>query len=110
MALLGIRTTLKQDYHCTSAELVYGTTLRVPSKFFTPNLDATVSDPSNYVTKLKESTKHFRGTPPCKQWQSTYMSKDLHSCIHTTRCSKNLYRYLMMVLTKYSAEHLSTLL
>ena len=27
MALLGIRCTLKQESHCTSAELVYGTTL-----------------------------------------------------------------------------------
>ena len=38
MALLGIRTTLKQAYHCTSAELVYGTTLRIPGEFFTPRL------------------------------------------------------------------------
>lgn len=30
LVLLGIRTTLKQDLHCSSAELVYGTTLRLP--------------------------------------------------------------------------------
>ena len=30
LILLGIRTTLKEDLHCTTAELVYGTTLRLP--------------------------------------------------------------------------------
>ena len=33
MALLEIRTTLKQDCRCTPAELVYGTTLRIPGEF-----------------------------------------------------------------------------
>ena len=82
IALLGIRTTLKQDYHCISVEVVYGTTLRVPGNFFTPNLEATVSDPSNYVTKLKESMKHFRATPPRNQQRSTYTSEDLQTCTH----------------------------
>lgn len=35
MILLGIRTTLKQDLKCTTAEMVYGTTLRLPGEFFT---------------------------------------------------------------------------
>jgi len=42
LVLLGIRTTLKQDLKCTPAELVYGTTLRLPGEFFT-------SDPSNDI-------------------------------------------------------------
>ena len=29
LILLGIRCTLKEDLHCTTAELVYGTTLTV---------------------------------------------------------------------------------
>lgn len=48
MTLLEIRTTLKQDCHCTSVKLVYGTTLLVPGEFFPPN-DDTILDPSNYV-------------------------------------------------------------
>ena len=34
IALLGICSTLKEDLHCTSAELVYGTTLHLPGDFF----------------------------------------------------------------------------
>ena len=34
LILLGICTTFKQDFHCTAAELVYGTTLRLPGEFF----------------------------------------------------------------------------
>ena len=34
LVLLGIRTSLKEDIHCTSAELVYGTSLCLPGDFF----------------------------------------------------------------------------
>ncbi|XP_068704678.1 uncharacterized protein [Montipora foliosa] len=34
--LLGIRASLKEGLSCTSAELVYGTTLRLPGDFFCP--------------------------------------------------------------------------
>ena len=34
MILLGIRTAVKEDLQCTTAELVYGTTLRLPGEFF----------------------------------------------------------------------------
>ena len=34
LVLLGIRIALKEDLGCTAAELVYGTTLRLPGSFF----------------------------------------------------------------------------
>ena len=34
LVLLGIRSALKEDLACTSAELVYGTTLRLPGECF----------------------------------------------------------------------------
>ena len=34
LVLLGIRTAPKEDLHCSIAELVYGTTLRIPGEFF----------------------------------------------------------------------------
>ena len=82
MALLGIRTTLKQDTHCTSAELVYDTTLRVPGEFITSNQDDIVSDPSNYVKKIEGIMKHLRATPPRKQQRPPYVSEDLQTCTH----------------------------
>ena len=43
LVLLGIRTSLKQDLGCTAAELVYGTSLRLPGEFFSPH-DASPDD------------------------------------------------------------------
>ena len=34
LVLLGLRTTVKDDLKCSSAEMVYGTTLRLPGQFF----------------------------------------------------------------------------
>ncbi|BHF85126.1 hypothetical protein SprV_1002828500 [Sparganum proliferum] len=34
LVMLGIRTALKPDLECSAAELVYGTTLRIPREFF----------------------------------------------------------------------------
>ena len=34
LVFLGILLVLKEDLHCTAAELVYGTTLCLPSEFF----------------------------------------------------------------------------
>ena len=49
LALLGIRTTLKEDLKCTAAELVYGTSLRLPGEFFTPHATP-VADAASYIT------------------------------------------------------------
>ena len=80
LVLLGIRTTIKQDLKCTPAELVYGTTLRLPGEFFTTNT-TNISDPSTYVTHLKTfmqqiqpvSTRHH-------QHRRTYVNTDLSAC------------------------------
>ena len=34
LILLGIRTALKEDINSTTAEMIYGTTLRLPGQFF----------------------------------------------------------------------------
>ena len=53
--LLGIRSALKVDLQCTTAELVYGTTLRLPGEFIQPSARNPTSDPANFVTRLKET-------------------------------------------------------
>ena len=52
MVLLGIRTALKEDLHCTATELVYGITLRLPAEFF-DNSSSKDLDPLSYVSKVK---------------------------------------------------------
>ena len=58
MVLLGIHTTLKNDLHCSAAELVYGTTLCLPARFFHGSGSNTI-DQVTYISKLKEMTKQL---------------------------------------------------
>jgi len=43
LVMLGVHTAWREDYECSPAELVYGTTLHLPGEFFeaprTPVLD-----------------------------------------------------------------------
>ena len=83
MALLGIRTALKEDLYCTAAELVYGTTLRLPGEFFNSTSWTVTPDPASYVTKHKGSmqllqTSLVRAQPHRK----VYINEDLPTSTH----------------------------
>ena len=83
LVLLGIRTAIKEDIHCTTAELVYGTTLRLPADFFISSDDHATVDISDYVSRLKVIMNQLKATPTCVQAsQHTFISKDLSSCTH----------------------------
>ena len=82
MVLLGIRTALKEDLHCTAAELVYGATLRLPAEFF-DNSSSNDLDPVSYVARLKAIMQNLRATPPRRHSRhKAYVSKDLAHCTH----------------------------
>ena len=84
LILLGIRTTLKEDLHCTAAELVYGTTLRLPGQYF----DDSTNNPDNlslpnYVSELKSIMQHLKAIPPrATHNRQTYVHNDLLNCTH----------------------------
>ena len=63
MILLGIRTALKDDLHCTAAELVYGVSLHLPGEFFSPSSLSFLPE-DGYVTRLKQFMSTLRATPP----------------------------------------------
>ena len=83
MALLGIRTALKEDLHCTAAELVYGTTLRLPGEFFSSTSPTVTPDPASYVAKLKGSIQQLQASPVRVQpHRKVYINKDLPTSTH----------------------------
>ena len=83
LVLLGIRTALKTDLQCSAAELVYGTTLRVPGEFFLQDTATVTEDTSVLLTNLKAAMRELRAVPPRYQTRSnTYVSKDLSTCTH----------------------------
>ena len=63
LVLLGIRTAVKDDLQCTTAELVYGTTSRLPGEFFT-STDTSLDDPTAYVTRLRAMQNEQPETTP----------------------------------------------
>ena len=63
LALLGIRTSLKEDLGSTAAELVYGTSLRLPGEFFVPQTDGN-TDPATYAAQLKSNMRAHQPDNP----------------------------------------------
>jgi len=91
LTLLGIRTALKEDLKFTTAEMVYGTTLRLPGEFFTPSTTDSLPDPSNFIHQLKTHFQTVRPTAPrIHQWPS-HISTGLSTAtrVHLSRwCSE----------------------
>ena len=81
LVLLGIRAGLKQDIGCSSAELVYGTTLRLPGEFFSTNNEEH-PDPTSYVTNLKQIMSHLQPPKARQVHRSAHVSDILSTCTH----------------------------
>ena len=74
--LLGIRTAPKEDLHCSSAELVYGTPLTVPGDFVATS--QVQQDSTTILPHLCELVKKFKPVPTTRHGRSkTLLPKDL---------------------------------
>ncbi|GFT54947.1 integrase catalytic domain-containing protein [Trichonephila clavipes] len=60
--LLGLRASLKEDILCTPAELVFGTTIRLPGEMFDSSKPD--DDVLNSVSKLKSHMQSLHPKPP----------------------------------------------
>ncbi|GFY00498.1 hypothetical protein TNCV_2138961 [Trichonephila clavipes] len=60
--LLGLRASLKEDILCTPAELVFGTTIRLPGEMFDSSKPD--DDDVNFVSKLKSHMQSLHPKPP----------------------------------------------
>ena len=72
--LLGIRTALKHDLQCSVAELVYGSTLRLPGEFLQQSLP--VDNLASLVGRLKNAMRQLR---------ATYVRPQPHHKVHIHR-------------------------
>ena len=83
LVLLGVRTALKEDLNCTAAELVYGTTLRLPGEFFNTTVTHSNLEPDTYVTQLKTAMQQIQApTVRDNQQHRAFHGKALDSCTH----------------------------
>ena len=81
LTLLGIHTAFKSDLQCSSAELVFGTTLHIPGEFFQQSLP--VDDPTSLLGHLKSAMHQLSAPPVRPQTQrKVHIDSNLFSCTH----------------------------
>ncbi|XP_064479173.1 uncharacterized protein LOC135392389 [Ornithodoros turicata] len=79
---LGIRTALKQDIGASSAELVYGTSRRLPSEFFHP-VRPEAAEPSSFLRQLRLTVSQLCPSPTRRRLRNhPFISPELESCTH----------------------------
>ncbi len=87
--LLGIRTTLKADLGCSAAELVYGTTLRLPGEMFSPSACSDPFDATNLLHRLRQFFANQQPVPTRQQDPNFFVDPNLQSCSHVfVRCDR----------------------
>ncbi|BES97092.1 multicellular organismal development [Nesidiocoris tenuis] len=82
VVLLGLRSSVKVDLDTSSANLVYGTSLRLPGEFFETNPNPE-PNPSDYVQRLHELFDNVRSSPT--SWHTTdktFTHPELDFCSH----------------------------
>ena len=82
LVLLGIRTALKEDLKCSTAELVFGTTLRLPGEYISPSAQADITDMGNYAYRLRFHMRRLAPVQPRPQSRRVFVHKDLDGCSH----------------------------
>ncbi|BHF81044.1 hypothetical protein SprV_0702417300 [Sparganum proliferum] len=89
VALLGIRAALKLDLDCSAAELVFGTTLRLPGEMVTPTSRGAEETPENFVHPLRQFMRSLSPVPPRPPSTEPYVEKGLANCTHVfVRCDR----------------------
>ncbi|KAL1448829.1 hypothetical protein WDU94_000084 [Cyamophila willieti] len=88
--LLGIRAAWRNDLNASSAELVYGESLRLPGDFLAPREDTTDSVPTSEF--VKDIRSHMRQLQPVQGTQHGekhhFVFKDLHTADQVFELSK----------------------
>lgn len=83
LVLLGLRTSFKEDLECTTAELVYGSTLNLPGEFITPS-NNTIEDPSDLLQRLRNNMHTLSPVPAsahCRA-KALFIHPALQNCTH----------------------------
>ncbi|KAH8317991.1 hypothetical protein KR074_003068, partial [Drosophila pseudoananassae] len=81
LILLGLRTTIKSDIGLSPAEMVYGTTLRVPGGFFAPSTQKHTE--SEFTEALQKTMSQLPTTKPVHHHTpQEFVHPDLHHCTH----------------------------
>lgn len=84
LVLLGIRSAFKEDIKATTAELVYGETLRLPGELFASDLsNQNLEDSNSFLSRLRDFMVSLRPSPASRHCQTAvFIFKELAKCSH----------------------------
>ena len=83
--LLGLRSAYKEDLGASPAEMLFGTTLRIPGEFFTSSQPE--ANPQAFLNNLRQHFKAIRPVPTAHHIKPRhFLLKDLETCTHVFRC------------------------
>jgi cleavage and polyadenylation specificity factor subunit 1 len=81
--MLGVRTALKPDIGYSSAEMLYGTNLRLPGDLLVKNLTPHATDLTQYTERLKATMRQVAPAQSRNQsFAPTYMDPRLETATH----------------------------
>lgn len=79
--LLGLHSTVRDDIGLSPAEMLYGTTIRLPGDFFESSVIPV--DPLSFAGKLQQKMQLLRPVPDSNHaHHKVFESKELSSCTH----------------------------
>lgn len=81
--LLGLRTAFKEDIKASPAELVYGSTLKIPAEFFCSSPQTNLPDTTEFTQTLRKAMDNIRPTQTA--WhdkRASFVHADLRTCSH----------------------------
>ncbi|CAL1683860.1 unnamed protein product [Lasius platythorax] len=79
--LLGLRASYKEDIQASAAELVFGTTLKLPGEYFT--FEDPIGLPQMFAEKLRKYMRQARGSPTAHHIKTkTFIHKELQDATH----------------------------
>ena len=81
--LLGARSAVKESFGRSAAEIVYGTTLRLPGEFSKKYVVDAHTDLDNYSDKVRVAMLRLRLCPLCDSPQNNiFQYKEIETCSH----------------------------
>ena len=81
--LLGVRSAVKERLGRSAAEMIYGTTLRLPGEFTKQHTVDANTDLENYSDKLRVAMSRLRLCPPRDTQQTNiFQYKEIATCTH----------------------------
>ena len=81
LVLLGLRSAVKTDLNCSSAELVYGKALTLPGQLVVNTTD-TVTTNTNFTQRLLEHMSKLSPAKSRSPQTSAFLQKELYNCTH----------------------------